>query len=81
MLKILIFILVVAFLAIFFTQNTHPVNIHFPLGRAYRFGLIYLLLIGYLLGVSTALFLTIIVNAKIRKKRKSRESKELLEGE
>ncbi|UCC95283.1 MAG: DUF1049 domain-containing protein [Candidatus Omnitrophota bacterium] len=77
--KILISILVIILLAIFFMQNTHPVDIQFPFVRGHRFGLIYLLLIAYLSGALTTFFITIIVNAKMRKKRKLKESEELLE--
>lgn len=79
MIKILIFVLVIIFLAIFFMQNTHYVGIQFPFGEARRFGLIYLLSLAYISGAFTAFFITVIVNKRIRKKRKLKESKELFE--
>ena len=77
--KILIFVLVIVFLIIFFMQNTHYVAIQFPFGGALRFGLVYLLCIAYILGAFAAFFITVIVNKKIRKKRKLKQSEELFE--
>ena len=79
--RILVWILAIVLLIIFFKQNTRPVDIEFPFVRHHRFGLIYLLLISFLLGAFTSFFITIAVSAKIRKKRKSKESEDLLEGE
>jgi uncharacterized integral membrane protein len=79
--KTFIVILTVIFLAIFFTQNRGPAIIQFPFTRPRHFGLIYLLLISFALGVVASLSVAFTVRAKIKKKKMSDESEELFEEE
>ena len=79
--KILLFILALTLVTIFFLQNTGPVGIQFPFGKAGRLGLIYLLLIAYFSGVFSSFFMMIIISAKVKKRRRLRESEELVEEE
>ncbi|MBU1924270.1 MAG: DUF1049 domain-containing protein [Candidatus Omnitrophica bacterium] len=80
-LKILIFLLVIALLTVFFIQNTGPVAMHFPFSRPYHFGLIYILLIAYFLGVLTAVLAVFMISARAKKKKTLEESKDLVEEE
>lgn len=77
--KLLFALLVITLLSIFYVQNTGKVDIQFPFGRPYAFGLIHSFIVAYLLGVITTVYVTLVINAKIRKKRKLEESKELIE--
>lgn len=79
--KILIFIIMAGSLSIFYVQNTTPVGIQFPFGRPHHFGLIYIIGIAYVAGLSTALTVVIMVNSKMSKKRKTEETEELVEDE
>jgi uncharacterized integral membrane protein len=71
--------LIVCFATIFFLQNRQPVYIQFPFTRECRFGLIYLLLTAYLVGSLTTFFSVILIGRKIKKRRKIKESQELIE--
>lgn len=78
-LKIIALIVSIALLAIFYIQNTGPAEIQFPFGRPYRFGLIYMLLISFAAGVLTTVFITMMISAKIKRKRRSEESEALVD--
>lgn len=80
-LKILVFIVIATLLAIFYIQNTGRVAIQFPFGRPYQFRFIYILLTAFATGVVTALFITFMITAKIKKKMRSEESKDLVDEE
>lgn len=80
-LKILICILIATVLGIFYRQNTGPVDIQVPFGQPRNFGLIYLLLISYGLGVVTTLYVLFVVNAKRKKKRSLADSQTLVEDD
>ena len=77
--RIGIFISAVGLFAIFFRQNTGAVDIEFPFVRPHRCGLIYLMLISFILGAFTSLVIAMLVNVKVREKRKLRESKDLVD--
>jgi uncharacterized integral membrane protein len=79
--KLLIITLVVIFLSIFFMQNRGPVGIQFPFGGPCHFGLIYLILISYAMGILTAFLIATIAGSAIKKKRKLKESEDLIEEE
>ena len=82
--KLVLYFSVLILAIIFFLQNTGPVGIQVPFGRAYQPGLIYILLSAFTLGIVTTLSIVFMISAKIKKKRllieqKEAESEELFE--
>ncbi len=77
--RIGMFISAVGLFIIFFRQNMGAVAIEFPFVRPHRCGLIYLMLISFLLGAFASFVIGMLVNAKIRERRKLRESEDLVD--
>ena len=60
----------------FFLQNRGPVRVLLPFEHSFSFGLIYLVLIAYLLGVLSMAIAVVIIRKKYKKTRKLKDQKE-----
>lgn len=83
-LKMVVLVLAVTLTTIFVLQNRMPVRVALPFERSFNFGLIYLLLIAYLLGVVTMVVAVVVIRRRIKRKRKlqdQEEAEELLDEE
>ena len=79
--KLLTIIVLIILISIFFVQNRGHVGIQFPFGGPRHFGLIYMLLVAYLLGIFTTVLASFMISAKIKKKKRLEESEDLFEEE
>lgn len=79
--KVITFVLITTLAAIFYLQNRGPVHVLFPFGKSIQFGLIYLFLIMYVLGILTAVLVVVKIMKKLKKKNKIEESEDLIEEE
>ncbi|MBF0571462.1 MAG: hypothetical protein HQL12_06270 [Candidatus Omnitrophica bacterium] len=74
--KIIAGILAFIFLGFFVFENSDPVRIWIPLIKNRQCGLIYIIAISYLLGISNMFWLMTHFGAKMKKKRQVSESTE-----
>lgn len=74
-------LLIVTLVGMFIFENLEPVKIWIPLFKGRRYGLVFIILTAYLLGVFSAIWIMLSVGFKRRKKRKLLELAEEQEQE
>ncbi|MBF0511559.1 MAG: hypothetical protein HQL13_04430 [Candidatus Omnitrophica bacterium] len=74
--KIIAGLLAVIFLGFFIFENSDPVRIWLPLVKNRQCGLIYIIMISYLLGISNMFWIMTHFGARMKQKRKLSENVE-----
>ena len=74
--KIILGLLFVVFLGMFIFENIDPVRIWIPLFKGRQCGLIYIILVSYVIGVSNMFWFMVHFGSKMKRKQKLTELKE-----
>lgn len=74
--KLILGILGIMLVTMFFLQNRGPVRVMLPFEHSFSFGLIYLVLASYLLGVISMAVAAVIIRGKYQKTRKLKDDEE-----
>ncbi len=74
--KLLLGILAIMLVTMVFLQNRGPVRVMLPFEHSVSFGLIYLLLLSYLLGVISMAIAAVIIRGKYKKTKKLKDEEE-----
>ncbi|MBF0386928.1 MAG: hypothetical protein HQL20_03635 [Candidatus Omnitrophica bacterium] len=75
-LKIIAVLLFLLFMGMFIFENLEPVRIWIPFFKGRQCGLIIIIAISYLLGLSNMFWVMVHFGSKMRKKRQALEAKE-----
>ena len=81
--KIILLILALIFMALFVSENMEPVRFYCPVIRAHKVELVYIMLGSFFLGVITAFLIAGIIGSKMKKTEAEEvdEDEELFEEE
>ena len=71
--KIILGLLFIVFFGMFVFENIDPVRIWIPLFKGRQCGLIYIILVSYIIGVSNMFWFMVHFGAKMKSKQKLRE--------
>ena len=74
--KLLLGILGILLVTMIFLQNRVPVRVMLPFEHSFSFGLIYLLLFSYLLGVISMAIAVVVLRGRYKKTKKLKDDKE-----
>ncbi|MBF0594570.1 MAG: hypothetical protein HQL22_06350 [Candidatus Omnitrophica bacterium] len=75
-LKILAFILFLLFMGMFIFENLDPVRIWIPFFKGRQFGLIYIIGITYVIGLSNMFWVMVHFGARMKRKQQAVEAEE-----
>ncbi len=71
--KIILGLLAIVFMGMFVFENIDPVRIWIPLFKGRQCGLIYIIAVSYLLGVSNMFWFMVHFGSKMKRKKKALE--------